>query len=121
MVESGKSLIDNGLEILKVLLVSPTVMISREKLLAIDYFGRFLKAGLDAENYRLVKLNADRTAKERILRILPSSQSPTVSQLVNGGYALEAVIKKEEATDLIFRLQKLGAKAILVQDISVFL
>lgn len=121
VVESGQSLTDNGLEILKVLLVSPTVMISREKLPEIEYFGRLLKAGLDAENYRLLKLDADSTAKKRILKILPSIQAPTVNQLADGNYALETVIKKEEATDLIFQLQKLGARGILVQEINIIL
>lgn len=121
VVESGRSLAENGLEIIKVLLISPTVMISGKKLPELEYFGRLLKAGLDAENYRLIKLDADNTAKEVILKILPSIQAPTVNRLANGNYALEAVIKKEEATDLIFQLQKLGAKGILVQEISIIL
>lgn len=121
VVESGKSLADNGLKILKGLLVSPTVMISRENTPKFEYFGRLMKAGLDAENYRLIKLDAGRLAKEKILKILPSIQAPTVNRLANGNYALEAVVKKEEATDLIFQLQKLGAKGILVQEINIIL
>lgn len=121
VVESGQSLTDNGLEILKVLLVAPTVLISREKLPEVEYFGRLLKAGLGAENYRLIKLDADGKAKGKILRILPSIQAPTVNRLADGNYALETVIKKEEATDLIFQLQKLGARGILVQEINIIL
>lgn len=121
VVESGQSLTDNGLEIIGVLLVSPTVMISRKKLPEIEYFGRLLKSGLDAENYRLLKLDVDADAKDRILQILPAIQAPTVNQLAGGNYALESVIKREEATDLIFRLQKLGARAILVQEINIIL
>lgn len=121
VVESGQSLTDNGLKIVKVLLVSPTVMISRKKLPEIEYFGQLLKAGLDAENYRLIKLDVNSAVKDRILQILPSIQAPTVSRLADGNYALEAVIKKEEAADLIFRLQKLGAKGILVQEINIIL
>lgn len=121
VVESGRSLAENGLEILKVLLVSPTVMISRKQLPEVEYFGRLLKAGLDAENYRLLKLDADSAAKEKILQLLPSIQAPTVNRLTDGNYALETVIKKGEATDLIFQLQKLGAKGILVQEINIIL
>ena len=121
VVESGQSLTDNGLKILKVLLVSPTVIIARDRLPEVEYFGSLLRAGLDAGNYRLIKLDADRFAKRRILKILPSIQAPTVNRLANGNYALETVIKKEEATDLIFRLQKLGAEGILVQEINIIL
>lgn len=119
VVESGQSLTDNGLEILKVLLISPTVLIAGDKLSEVKYFGQLLKAGLDAENYRLLKLDADSLAKDKILKILPSIQAPTVNQLADGNYALETVVKKKEATDLIFQLQKLGAKGILVQEISI--
>ena len=121
VVESGKSLTDNGLGILKVLLVSPTVMISREKIPKLEYFGRLLEAGLAGENFRLLKLDADGAVKEKILQILPSVQAPTVSRLANGNFALEAVVRKEDTTDLIFQLQKLGAKGILVQEINIIL
>jgi ATP phosphoribosyltransferase len=121
VVDSGLSLKENGLKILKVLLVSPTVLIAREQLPEIEYFGQLLKAGFEAENYRLIKLDASRQDKEKIISILPSIQSPTVNRLANGNYAIETVARNDEIVDLIFQLKKLGAKGILVQEINILL
>ncbi|MDD5032099.1 MAG: ATP phosphoribosyltransferase [Patescibacteria group bacterium] len=121
VVESGRSLADNGLNILNILLVSPTVLVAREQSPEVEYFGRLLKGGFEAENYRLIKMDVNRRDKEKILAILPAIQSPTVNRLANGNYAIETVAKKDEAVDLIFQLQKLGAKGILAQEINILL
>ncbi|MFA4833699.1 MAG: ATP phosphoribosyltransferase [Patescibacteria group bacterium] len=121
VVDSGLSLAENGLKILRVLLVSPTVLIAREQLPEIEYFGQLLKGGFEAENYRLIKMDVNRQDKEKILSILPSLQSPTVNRLANGNYAIETVAKNDEVVDLIFQLQRLGAKGILVQEMNILL
>lgn len=121
VVDSGLSLAENGLKILKVLLVSPTVLIARKRLPEIEYFGQLLKAGFEAENYRLIKLDASRQDKGKILAILPAVQSPTVNRLANGNYAIETVAKNDEVVDLIFQLRKLGARGILAQEINILL
>jgi len=121
VVETGRSLADNGLNIVATLLVSPTVLVAKEKSLEIECFGQFLKGGLEAENYRLLKMDADSEAKEKIIRILPAIQAPTVSGLSDGKFAIETVVRREEVFNLIFRLQNLGARGILVQEINVLL
>jgi len=119
VVDSGVSLETNGLEILKVLLVSPTVLIVREQVPEIKYFGQLLRGGFYAENYRLIKLDVNRQNKEKILAILPAIQSPTVNCLANGSYAIETVVESDKVVDIVFQLQKLGAKGIIVQEMNI--
>lgn len=102
VVESGLSIEANGLKILKELLVSPTVLIAREQLPEIEYFGQLLKGGFEAENYRLIKLDVSWQDRKKILTILPAIQSPTVNRLVNGNYAVETVVRNDEVVDLIY-------------------
>ena len=119
MVESGKSLRDNNLKIVKVILVTPVIFAVRKESQEFEIFGQMLKGALEAEMYQLVKFNADSKDKDRLIEILPAMESPTINNLADGAVAIETVIAKEAITDLIIAIRKNGGRNILVQDINI--
>lgn len=121
VTETGKSLEENGLKIVKTILSSPTVLMSKKDYQEIQFFGRLLKGALNAEKYQLIKMDVGRRMKERVLSILPAVQSPTVSKLADGSFAVETAVLKDEMADLIIKLQKIGARGIIAQDMNIIL
>ena len=121
ITETGESLRVNGLKIVKTILVSPTVIVARKSTPELDIFGEILKGAIDAEKYQLVKMNADQKAKKEILEILPAMQSPTISDLANGSFSIETIVRKNSLVNLLMNLHHLGATGILVQDVNIVL
>lgn len=121
VVETGKTLRDNGLEILKVLLISPVILMAKEKTPELEIFGEILKGGLVSEDYQLLKFNADPENLSAILSFLPAMETPTVNRLANNSFSIESVIKKRELTQILIKIKKEGGKGILLQDINVVL
>ncbi len=121
LTETGSSIRDNGLEIIQDLLVSPTVLIAREHLPEIDFFGELLEGALKAEQHQVIKMNVDRSIKTTVLNTLPALRSPTVNPLADRSFAIETIVKKSQTADLLVHLQTIGATGILVQDINVIL
>jgi ATP phosphoribosyltransferase len=77
--------------------------------------GRALRAaGLEARGKVLVKLNVGRDDLDRVIQLLPSMKSPTVSELFGeGGYAVETVVAKDTINTLIPALKDVGASDII--------
>ena len=121
VVESGKSLIDNDLKIIKTILISPVVLIAREDLQSVSFFGDVLYGALDAEKYQLVKFNADASARDALVKIVPAMESPTINILADGAIAFETVIPKELMTDTIIAIKSGGGRNILVQNMQITL
>jgi len=121
ITETGESLRANGLKIVKTILVSPTVIVARKSTPELNIFGEIMKGAIDAEKYQLVKMNADQKAKKKILAILPAMKSPTISQLADGSFSIETVVRKNSLVSLLMSLRKIDATDILVQDINIIL
>jgi ATP phosphoribosyltransferase len=119
VVETGKSLDDNGLEIIKTILVSPVVFVTREESVEMKMLGEMLEGSLEAELYQLVKFNADLVKEEEIVKILPALESPTISNLADGAIAIETVVPKKILSDTIVAIKKKGGRKIIIQDIIV--
>lgn len=119
VVETGRSLLDNGLKILKTIIVSPTVLIASYLSEEVKTFGEMLKGVLRAEHYCLLKFNASIGDKNRILALVPSMESSTVNNLVDGDIAIETVVRKDSLSDLIIAVKKEGGRKIIVQSIDV--
>ena len=60
-----------------------------------------LNGALEARGKVLVKLNVAADQFDAVLAVLPSAKSPTVTQLANGGYAIESVVEKAEINRII--------------------
>lgn len=119
VVETGKSLRDNALKILKVIMISPVLLIAREETEELALFGQLLRGALDAELFQLVKFNADPKDKDDLIRNLPAMEAPTISNLSDGAVAIETIVPKNIMSDTIIAIRKGGGKNIIIQDITV--
>lgn len=118
VVETGKSLKDNGLKIIKVLLISPAVLMAKISTPELEGFGQMLTGALYAKRFQFITMNADTNAKDQIISILPSFKSPTVGSLENGEFSISTVVSISVLADLLLKLKLLGATDILGSDIN---
>jgi len=121
VTETGSTIEANGLKIVDTLLVSPTVLIARERLPKLILFGRLIEGALIAEDRQSLTMNVGADIKEQVIAILPALKSPTISPEADGSFAIHTVALKKELADLLIELLSLGATGILVQDINVIL
>ncbi|HEX3088619.1 MAG TPA: ATP phosphoribosyltransferase, partial [Ilumatobacteraceae bacterium] len=66
----------------------------------------------------LLKLNVSEENRDRLLAVLPSMKSPTISLLANGGYAVETVVEKRSINLIIPEIIDAGATDLLELPIS---
>jgi ATP phosphoribosyltransferase len=85
---------------------------------AMDDVTTLLLGALRAEGRVLIKLNVAEADLPRVLEVVPSAKSPTVSSLQEGGYAVESVVEKRQVNTLIPLLKERGASDILELPIS---
>ena len=78
-----------------------------------------LNGALEAREKVLLKLNVSADHYQRVLDVLPSAKSPTVSELAGGaGYAIESVVEKRTINLIIPALRDAGATDLLEIAIS---
>ena len=125
ITETGRALRAAGLRIIDTVLVSYTEMVANKtsfadpgKRHAMNQLMTLLLGTLDARNKVLVKLNVSAEHFKAVLAVLPAAQSPTISELANGGYAVESVVEKRTINTLIPELKDAGASDILELPIS---
>ena len=125
ITETGRALRAAGLRIIDTILVSYTELIANPlaaddpaKRHAMGQLLTLLQGALEARAKVLVKLNVGADDFARVLAILPSMKSPTVSELAGGGYAVETVVEKIRINTLIPALKDAGATDILELPLS---
>jgi ATP phosphoribosyltransferase len=125
ITETGRALRAAGLRIIDTILLSYTEMVANKesysdpaKRHAMNQLMTLLLGTLEARGKVLVKLNVDADHYRAVLDVLPSAKSPTVSELANGGYAVESVVEKRTINTLIPSLKDAGATDILELPIS---
>jgi ATP phosphoribosyltransferase len=125
ITETGRALRAAGLRIIDTILLSYTEMVANKesysdpaKRHAMNQLMTLLLGTLEARDKVLVKLNVDADHYRAVLDVLPSAKSPTVSELANGGYAVESVVEKRTINTLIPSLEDAGATDILELPIS---
>jgi ATP phosphoribosyltransferase len=126
ITETGRALRAAGLRIIDTILVSYTELVANpaasadaEKRHAMQQILTLLRGALEARGKVLVKLNVPDADFARVLAILPSMKSPTVSKLAgDGGYAVETVVEKARINTLIPALKDAGASDILELPLS---
>jgi ATP phosphoribosyltransferase len=122
---SGKTLKDNGLNIIACLLESSTrfvaskaAMANPEKRGRIEELAMLFKAVLDGRDRVMLEMNVNEDDFNELVTGLPSMRSPTVSPLCGtDGFAIKIAVKKNEVPELIPRLKKLGATDIVEYDL----
>jgi ATP phosphoribosyltransferase len=125
VTETGNTLRAHGMRIVETLLGSEPVLIANREALsdaarrsAIDDVRTLLLGALRAEGRVLIKLNVSSDRLQDVLGVVPSMKAPTVSQLSEGGFAIEAVVDKVGVNRLIPELKTAGATDILELPIS---
>lgn len=125
ITETGRALRAAGLRIIDTILTSYTEVIANpaaaadpDKRHAMNQLMALLNGALDARGKVMLKLNVDDERLDEVLKVLPSAKSPTVSQLANGGYAVETVVEKREVNIVIPAVRDAGATDLLELPIS---
>ena len=125
ITETGRALKAAGLRIIDTILTSYTELIANKqswddpaKRHAMEQLHTLLTGTLEARGQVLVKLNVGEANFEKVLAVLPSAKSPTVSRLASGDYAVESVVQKRTINTVIPALKDAGATDILELPIS---
>ena len=125
ITETGRALRAAGLRVIDTMLVSYTEMIANKdsyadpaKRHAMGQLMTLLLGTLDARGKVLVKLNVGSEDLQKVLAVLPSAKSPTISELAGGGFAVESVVEKRTINTLIPALKDAGASDLLEMPIS---
>lgn len=125
ITETGRALKAAGLRIIDTILTSWTEVIAHPmshqdpaKRHAMDQLMTLLNGTLEARGKVLLKLNVAEADFARVLEVLPSAKSPTVSQLAGGGFAVESVVEKSQINRIIPALRDAGATDLLEIPIS---
>jgi len=127
ITETGRALRAAGLKIIDTVLTSYTELIANpqsyedpNKRHAMHQIHTLLQGALEARGKVLVKLNVGADDLDRVIELLPSMKSPTVSKLFgsDGGYAVETVVPKRQINVLIPALKDAGASDIIELPIS---
>jgi ATP phosphoribosyltransferase len=126
ITETGRALRAAGLRVVETVLVSYTELIANpaayadeRRRHAMEQIHSLLEGTLVARQRVLVKLNVGAADFEAVIALLPAMKSPTVSQLFGeDGFAVEAVVPKQDINVLIPALKDHGATDIIELPIS---
>ena len=121
LTETGSSLRANKLRIVDVLMETSTVLIANKdswadeaKRAKIENIAMMLNAALQADTKVGLKLNLERSKLSDVLLNLPALRNPTISSLADEKWiAVETVIEKKVAREIIPALKRLGAEGIV--------
>jgi len=126
VTETGTTIKAHGLKIIHTLLETNTKLIANKKSMKdqwkrgkIQQLSLLLRGALNAENMVGLKMNVPREKLEDVVKILPSLNAPTVSQLYNTDwFAVESVINEKVVRELIPKLIEHGADGIIEYSLN---
>lgn len=121
VTETGSSLRANDLKIVEEICESTTRFIANKKAYKsdwkkekIDRIAMLLKGAILAEGKVGLKMNAKKADIERVISVLPSMKTPTISPLFDGKWVdIETIIDEYDVKRLIPDLKKAGAQGII--------
>jgi ATP phosphoribosyltransferase len=121
LTETGRALRQARLRIIGTIVSSYTELVANrtayedpDKRHAMSQLHTLLQGTLEARDKVLVKLNVGEADLDKVIAIVPSMKSPTVSKLFGeGGYAVETVVPKSVINTLIPALKDQGATDII--------
>ena len=121
LTETGSSLRANNLRIVDTILESTTVLIANReawkdpwKRRKIENVAMLLMGALRALEKVGLKMNVPRKELDRVLKVLPAMQNPTISSLSEAGwFSLEVIVDEKTVRELIPVLKKTGASGIV--------
>jgi ATP phosphoribosyltransferase len=78
-----------------------------------------IESVLTAEAKRYIMANVpNKETLDKVAKVTPAMDSPTVLSLANGGYSIHSVVNSKELIPAISKMKKAGAKDILVMNMS---
>ena len=121
LTETGSTLVANNLRIVDTILESTTVLIANRnawkdpwKRKKIETIAMLLTGALRAEEKVGLKMNVERADLDRLLKVLPALQNPTISSLSEAGwFSLEVIVDEKTVRELIPVLKNSGASGIV--------
>lgn len=124
VVETGTTLRNQGLEVFgEPILTSEAVIIGRPEMVEADKFEVFQRrmAGVvTARTYVMMDYDIRADLVEQASRITPGLESPTVSPLHDEAHvAVRVMVPRKGVNQVMDELYEIGARAILVSDITV--
>ena len=123
ITESGESLRENQLQIIAEIMESSTVIVANSdslkdeaKAQCIDYFVRLMNGAFQASKHILLTANVPKGTLDAAVRIIGGLKGPSCSPLtgVEGWFALQSVVRRENEQKIIFELLKIGVTDIIV-------
>lgn len=124
IVSSGSTLFSNGLKEVEMVLSSQAVLVSSgnleaEKQQILDKLLFRVRSVQKAKESKYILLNAPNKNLNRIIKILPGMNSPTILPLAQQGWSsLHSVISEDKFWEIIEELKAAGAEGILVVPIE---
>jgi len=121
LTETGSSLKANNLRVIDTILESSTRFIANKKAwknswkkLKMQNIVLLLQGALAAEEKVGLKMNVPEKSLKRVMSLLSSLHSPTISELSDTGwYAIEVVIDEKIVRDIIPKLKSVKAEGII--------
>jgi ATP phosphoribosyltransferase len=126
ITETGSSLRANRLRIIDNVMESETHLIANRtaygdawKRQKIDNLALMLNGAIAAQGRVGLMLNVSKADLERVLKVLPALNSPTVSSLGDAGWvAVNTILEESVVRDVIPRLKSAGASGIVEYPLS---
>lgn len=126
LTETGNSLVANNLRIIDTVITSTTRFIANKqawqnkfKKEKIENIAILLNAAIDARNMVGLKMNIEKANLDKILKVLPSEKSPTISSLADPNYiAIEVIIDAKIERSLVPALKRAGASGIITYPLN---
>jgi ATP phosphoribosyltransferase len=125
LTSTGTTLKMNHLRIIETILESSVQLITNpesydEKQEKIEDIRTGIRAVKDAEGKKLVMMNVEKQHLNKIKTAMPGLTGPTVSEVLSDEniVAVHAVVDEDKVLNTVNRLQKIGAKDILVVPIE---
>lgn len=121
ITETGSSLRANNMRIVETILETNTKLIANldawavpDKRRKIEQIGMLLQGAILAEDKVGLMMNVPRAGLPSVIETLPSTSTPTVSQLTDENWVdLLVILDERTARDLIPRLKEQGAQSIV--------
>ncbi|MFC1670922.1 ATP phosphoribosyltransferase [Spirochaetota bacterium] len=119
--ETGSTIKAHGLKIIHTLMETNTKLIANKESMQDDWkknkisqLSLLLQGALNAGNLVGIKMNAPKDNIENIVKIIPSQNSPTISNLYDSDWiAIESVIQESVVREIIPKLIEAGADGII--------
>lgn len=126
LTETGTSLQANNLRIIDTIITSTTRFIANKdswqdsfKKEKIENIVILLNAAIDASSKVGLKMNVEKANLDKILKVLPSEKSPTISGLADPAFvAVEVIVEDNIERTLVPALKRAGASGIFTYPLN---